>query len=94
MEYISLFVKSIFVDNMIFAYFLGPPKKEGVCDNDGENLIIRDDDKEETVKNRLSVYHKETQPLIDYYKKAQILKTVDGTKSADEVFEEIKAVLS
>lgn len=71
-----------------------PPKKEGVCDNDGENLIIRDDDKEETVKNRLSVYHKETQPLIDYYKKAQILKTVDGTKSADEVFEEIKAVLS
>ena len=71
-----------------------PPKKEGVCDNDGENLIIRDDDKEETVKNRLSVYHKETQPLIDYYKKAQILKTVDGTKTADEVFEEIKAVLS
>ena len=71
-----------------------PPKNEGVCDNDGEKLIIRDDDKEETVKNRLSVYHKETQPLIDYYKKAQILKTVDGTKSADEVFEEIKAVLS
>ena len=64
-----------------------PPKEEGICDNDGEKLIIRDDDKEETVKNRLNVYHKETQPLIDYYKKAQILKTVDGTKSADEVFE-------
>ena len=71
-----------------------PPKSEGVCDNDGEKLVIRDDDKEETVKNRLSVYHKETQPLIDYYKKAQILKTVDGTKTADEVFEGIKAVLS
>ena len=71
-----------------------PPKSEGICDNDGEKLVIRDDDKEETVKNRLSVYHKETQPLIDYYKKAQILKTVDGTKSADEVFEGIKAVLS
>ena len=71
-----------------------PPKSEGICDNDGEKLVIRDDDKEETVKNRLSVYHKETQPLIDYYKKAQILKTVDGTKTADEVFEGIKAVLS
>ena len=71
-----------------------PPKAEGICDNDGEKLVIRDDDKEETVKNRLTVYHKETQPLIDYYKKAQILKTVDGTKSADEVFDGIKAVLS
>ena len=71
-----------------------PPKAEGICDNDGEKLVIRDDDKEETVMNRLTVYHKETQPLIDYYKKAQILKTVDGTKSADEVFEGIKAVLS
>ena len=71
-----------------------PPKSEGICDNDGEKLVIRDDDKEETVRNRLSVYHKETQPLIDYYKKAQILKTVDGTKTADEVFDGIKAVLS
>ena len=71
-----------------------PPKTEGICDNDGEKLVIRDDDKEETVRNRLSVYHKETQPLIDYYKKAQILKTVDGTKTADEVFDGIKAVLS
>lgn len=71
-----------------------PPKAEGICDNDGEKLVIRDDDKEETVRNRLSVYHKETQPLIDYYKKAHILKTVDGTKTADEVFDGIKAVLS
>lgn len=71
-----------------------PPKSEGICDNDGEKLVIRDDDKEETVRNRLSVYHKETQPLIDYYKKARILKTVDGTKTADEVFDGIKAVLS
>ena len=71
-----------------------PPKSEGICDNDGEKLVIRDDDKEETVRNRLSVYHKETQPLIDYYKKTQILKTVDGTKTADEVFDGIKAVLS
>ena len=71
-----------------------PPNSEGICDNDGEKLVIRDDDKEETVRNRLSVYHKETQPLIDYYKKAQILKTVDGTKTADEVFDGIKAVLS
>ena len=71
-----------------------PPKSEGICDNDGEKLVIRDDDKEVTVRNRLSVYHKETQPLIDYYKKAQILKTVYGTNTADEVFDGIKAVLS
>ena len=71
-----------------------PPKTEGVCDNDGTALVIRDDDKPETVKKRLDVYHSETQPLIDYYQKAGILKTVDGTQSADAVFESIVKVLA
>ena len=64
-----------------------------VCDACGEKLILRDDDKPETVKNRLSVYHEQTQPLIDYYKAQGILKSVDGTKPMDEVFTDIVAIL-
>ena len=70
-----------------------PPKKEGVCDVCGEKLILRDDDKPETVQNRLTVYHEQTQPLIDYYKKAGVLAEVDGTQDMDKVFEDIAAVL-
>ncbi|MCH3987588.1 MAG: adenylate kinase [Lachnospiraceae bacterium] len=70
-----------------------PPKVEGVCDVCGQKLILRDDDKPETVKNRLNVYHTQTQPLIDYYKKKDILKTVDGTQDMNKVFADIKAVL-
>ncbi len=70
-----------------------PPKKEGVCDRCGENLILRDDDKPETVKKRLDVYHEQTQPLIDYYKKEGILKTVDGTQDMEKVFADITAIL-
>ncbi len=70
-----------------------PPKVEGVCDHCGEALILRDDDKPETVKTRLDVYHKETQPLIDFYAAREILVTVDGTQPMDQVFEAIKAKL-
>ena len=66
-----------------------PPKKEGVCDRCGEALVLRDDDKEETVKNRLNVYHEQTQPLIEYYTGKGILKEVDGTVPMDQVFEAI-----
>ena len=69
------------------------PKTEGVCDVCGEKLILRDDDKPETVQKRLSVYHDQTQPLIDYYKGKGILRSVDGTKPMDEVFESILDVL-
>ena len=55
--------------------------------------VLRDDDKPETVKKRLSVYHDQTQPLIDYYTEQGVLKTVDGTRSLDEVFQEIVGVL-
>ena len=70
-----------------------PPKKEGVCDKCGTALIQRDDDKPETVQNRLKVYHDQTQPLIDYYDKEGILKTVDGTKPMEEVFAAIKTAV-
>ena len=70
-----------------------PTKVEGVCDVCGEALILRDDDKPETVKNRLNVYHEQTQPLIDYYSKEGILVEVDGTKNMDDVFTDILNIL-
>ncbi len=70
-----------------------PPKKEGICDKCGSELILRDDDKPETVKNRLDVYHAQTQPLIDYYTEKGILHTVDGTVDMMDVFNEIVKLL-
>jgi adenylate kinase len=69
------------------------PKAEGICDACGEKLILRDDDKPETVQKRLNVYHDQTQPLIDYYEKAGILKNVDGTVDMEDVFKAIVAIL-
>ena len=71
-----------------------PPKKEGICDTCGSELVQRDDDKPETVQNRLTVYHEQTQPLIEYYDKKNILKTVDGTKDMQEVFNNIVSILN
>ena len=70
-----------------------PPKAEGICDRCGEALVLRDDDKEETVKNRLNVYHEQTQPLIEYYTAKNILKAVDGTVDMQVVFDSIVAIL-
>ncbi len=70
-----------------------PPKKEGVCDKCGNELVLRDDDKPETVLNRLEVYHKQTQPLIQFYEEKGVLKTVDGTKPMKEVFDSIVEIL-
>ena len=69
------------------------PKTENVCDTCGETLVLRDDDKPETVSKRLKVYHEQTQPLIDYYTKQGVLKTVDGTCALDEVFKAIVEIL-
>ena len=70
-----------------------PTKEDGVCDKCGGSLILRDDDKPETVKKRLGVYHDQTQPLIDYYTNAGILKEVDGTIEIEDVFGEIVKIL-
>ena len=69
------------------------PKTEGICDTCGEKLVLRDDDKPETVQKRLTVYHEQTQPLIDYYKNEGCLAEVDGTKDLDVVFQDIVAIL-
>ena len=70
-----------------------PTKTEGICDVCGKELVLRDDDKPETVQKRLNVYHEQTQPLIDYYTKAGILKTVDGTVDINDVFAAIVEIL-
>ena len=69
------------------------PSVEGICDACGKELILRDDDKPETVANRLKVYHEQTQPLIDYYQKQGVLKEIDGTKDIDVIFNDIVRVL-
>lgn len=70
-----------------------PPKAEGICDTCGGELILREDDRPETVKNRLKVYHDQTQPLIDFYQQKGILRVVDGTVDMKDVFEAIVAIL-
>ncbi|GAA0808116.1 adenylate kinase [Clostridium sp. AF19-22AC] len=70
-----------------------PTKEEGICDVCKGKLILRDDDKPETVKKRLGVYHEQTQPLIEYYTNAGILREVDGTIDIDDVFAEIVKIL-
>lgn len=69
------------------------PKVEGICDKCGAGLVLRDDDKPETVQKRLTVYHDQTQPLIEYYEAEKILATVDGTQDMERVFQDIIAVL-
>ncbi len=70
-----------------------PSKVEGICDTCGSELVLRDDDKPETVLNRLKVYHNQTQPLIDYYEKQGVLRAVDGTVDMQDVFAAIVAIL-
>ncbi len=70
-----------------------PTKIEGKCDRCNGDLILRDDDKPETVKKRLDVYHTQTQPLIDYYTKKGILVEVDGTKDMENVFDDIIKII-
>ena len=77
----------------MFHIKYNPPKAEGVCDSCGEALIQRKDDNEETVVNRLKVYHETTAPVIDYYKNKGILVEVDGTGDIDEIFKKVVAAL-
>lgn len=77
----------------IFHVEYNPPKEEGSCDACGGQLILRDDDKEETVKKRLGVYHEQTSPLIEHYGKAGSLHEIDGTQDIKIVFDEIKTIL-
>jgi len=78
----------------IYHVDFDPPKHEGVCDQDGSRLIQRDDDREETIRRRLEVYHRQTAPLIDYYDRAGLLRRFDGGRSPNEVHAHIRATLA
>ena len=71
-----------------------PPKREGVCDQDGSRLIQRDDDKPEVIENRLRVYHEQTEPLVDHYDELGLMRRIDGTRTATEVHDHIRAVIA
>jgi adenylate kinase len=78
----------------IYHVDFDPPKHEGVCDQDGSRLLQRDDDKEETIRTRLEVYHSQTEPLIGYYDETGLLRRFDGTRSPDEVHAHIRATVA
>jgi len=78
----------------IYHVDFDPPKHEGVCDQDGSRLIQREDDQEETIRKRLEVYHSQTEPLIDYYDRAGLLRRFDGRRSAEEVHDHLRAAVA
>jgi adenylate kinase len=71
-----------------------PPKHDDVCDQDGSRLIQRDDDKPEVIRKRLDVYHKQTEPLVEYYDEKGLMRRIDGTRDAAEVHDHIRAVIA
>jgi adenylate kinase len=83
-------VKSGHVYHMEFD----PPKNEGICDQDGSRLIQRDDDKPETIRNRLAVYHQQTEPLIAWYEDKGLLRRFDGSRTPEDVHAHIRATLA
>lgn len=77
----------------MYNIHFSPSKKDGICDKCGGELFQRDDDKEATIKNRLDVYEKSTAPLIDYYRKKGILKSVNGEGDIEEIFKKVLSIL-
>jgi adenylate kinase len=78
----------------IYHVEFDPPKHEGICDQDGARLLQRDDDREETIRTRLEVYHKQTAPLIDYYESRGLLRRFDGQRPVEELGDRIRATLA
>jgi adenylate kinase len=78
----------------VFHVEFNPPEKEGVCDIDGSELIVRDDDKPEVIRHRLDQYHEKTEPLIDFYDHQSLLRRIDGAAAPDEVAARISRTLS
>jgi adenylate kinase len=78
----------------IYHVEFDPPKHEGVCDQDGSRLMQRDDDREETIRRRLEVYHSQTEPLIEHYDEAGVLRRFDGTRHPDEVHARVRATVA
>jgi len=78
----------------VFHVEFNPPKQDGVCDLDGSELIVRDDDKPEVIRNRLETYHSKTEPLVDYYDQRSVLRRIDGAATPDEVADEVRRTLA
>jgi adenylate kinase len=78
----------------VFHVDFNPPKREGVCDVDGSELRVRDDDKPEVIHHRLGQYHEKTEPLIDFYDREGLLRRIDGTATPEEVAAEVRGVLT
>jgi len=78
----------------IYHVDFDPPKHEAVCDQDGSRLIQREDDREEVIRRRLEVYHAQTEPLIEFYDRAGLLRRVDGRRSSDEVHAHARATVA
>lgn len=77
----------------VYHLIYNPPKNDEICDECGQKLVIREDDREETVKNRLKIYHEQTKPLIDYYKAKGVYEKIDGMPPIPEVTEQITKIL-
>jgi len=78
----------------VFHVAFNPPEQEGVCDIDGSELIVRDDDKPEVIRHRLEQYHEKTEPLIDFYDHQSLLRRIDGEATPDAVGDELRRVLA
>jgi adenylate kinase len=78
----------------IYHVDFDPPKHEGICDQDGSRLIQRDDDREETIRRRLEVYHSQTEPLVEYYDRAGLLRRLDGRRGPDDVHRHLRATVA
>jgi adenylate kinase len=78
----------------VFHVDFNPPEHDGVCDLDGSELIVRDDDKPEVIRKRLETYHAKTEPLVDYYDHRSVLRRIDGEEVPDEVTEEVRRTLA
>jgi len=78
----------------VFHVEFNPPQREGICDLDGSELIVRDDDKPEVIRKRLETYHEKTEPLVSYYDERSVLRQIQGTAAPDEVAEEIRRTLA
>jgi adenylate kinase len=78
----------------VFHVEFNPSKRDGVCDLDGSELIVRDDDKPEVIRNRLGQYHAKTEPLVDYYDQRSVLRRIDGTAAPEEVADAVRRTLA
>src|SRR5262245_48124472 len=78
----------------VFHVEFNPPEREGVCDVDGSELIVRDDDKPEVIRKRLDTYHAKTEPLVDHYDSQSLLRRIDGAAPPNEVAEEVRRTLA